>query len=204
MAHPEERNAVRNFSPIASTIIKPLNNLLFLKMIKSLQRITYFFVVLILIGACSSKQSENQETSPELEKAPDFEVTTVDGETISLQSSLEQNKPVVIYFTASWCPVCAKNWPALSEVYPEYEDELTLVAIGIDPTDDEETMRKLAEEKGFTFPVTRGIPEIMLDYGVESQATTVGVDKDGNIAFRKNKMALSADEYRELFDELVN
>jgi hypothetical protein len=78
------------------------------------------------------------------------------------------------------------------------------VAIGIDPTDDTETMQMLSDEKGFTFPVTRGIPDIMLEYGVDSQATTVGVNRDGEIAFRRNKMALSAQEYRELFDGLVN
>jgi hypothetical protein len=44
----------------------------------------------------------------------------------------------------------------------------------------------------------------MLEYGVDSQATTVGVNRDGEIAFRRNKMALSAQEYRELFDGLVN
>jgi len=161
-------------------------------------------ITLLLFSACSSEKSESSQATETAEKAPNFEVTTVSGETISLQESLENDKPVVIYFTASWCPICAQNWPVLSEVYPEYEDRLTLVAIGIDPTDDDETMRNLAEEKGFTFPVTRGLPEIMLDYDVESQATTVGVDKDGNIAFRKNKMALSADEYRKLFDGLVD
>ncbi|MEX0722456.1 MAG: redoxin domain-containing protein [Gracilimonas sp.] len=158
----------------------------------------------LFINACSQGQEKSPNTQANLEKAPNFEVTTISGDTISLEESLTEGKPVVIYFTASWCPVCAQNWPALSEVYPEYEDKLTLVAIGIDPTDDEETMRKLSEEKGFTFPVTRGLPDIMLDYGVDSQATTVGVDKDGNIAFQKNKLALSADEYRALFDELVN
>lgn len=161
-----------------------------------------FFVSLLSISACTGN-SQSQNESADIDKAPDFEVTTIAGKTISLEQSLANNKPVVIYFTASWCPLCAQNWPALSEVYPEYEDRLTLLAIGIDPTDDNETMRALSEEEGFTFPVTRGLPQIMLDYGVESQATTVGVNKDGEIAFRKNKMVLSADEYRELFDELV-
>ncbi len=165
--------------------------------------IPLYVVILFFISACGNEKAENQNASAVIEQAPDFEVTTVSGETISLEESLNNDKPVVIYFTASWCPVCAQNWPSLSEVYPEYEDRLTLVAIGIDPTDDEQTMRSLAEEKGFTFPVTRGIPQIMLDYGVKSQATTVGVNKDGNIAFRKNKMVISADEYRELFDGLV-
>lgn len=158
----------------------------------------------VACGAQKKENSEQTELSENVETAPDFEVTTISGETISLQNSLNDGKPVVIYFTASWCPICAQNWPVLTEVYPEYKDQLTLVAIGIDPTDDNETMRKLAEEKGFTFPVTRGIPEIMLDYGVESQATTVGINKDGEIAFRRNKMALSAEEYRELFDQLVD
>lgn len=48
---------------------------------------------------------------------------------------MEENKPLVVYFTASWCPDCAKNWPAISEVYPEYKDKLVFGAIGIDPTD---------------------------------------------------------------------
>jgi cytochrome oxidase Cu insertion factor (SCO1/SenC/PrrC family) len=165
------------------------------------------FILISFTAACGAQKTENAESadiSENAEIAPDFEVTTVSGDTISLQNSLDEGKPIVIYFTASWCPICAQNWPVLTEVYPEYEDKLTLVAIGIDPTDDEKTMRDLANEKGFSFPVTRGIPEIMLEYGVDSQATTVGVNKDGEIAFRKNKMALSAEEYRELFDQLVN
>lgn len=165
--------------------------------------LSLFILSLMVFSACSESTPNTQSDTANIDKAPDFEVTTIAGETISLEQSLADNKPVVIYFTASWCPLCAQNWPALSEVYPEYEDQLTLVAIGIDPTDDNKTMQALSEEEGFTFPVTRGLPEIMLDYGVESQATTVGVNKDGEIAFRKNKMVLSADEYRELFDELV-
>lgn len=157
---------------------------------------------MIFFISCSSDGSDQAEQVNK-EKAPDFEVTTVSGETISLESAMAKDKPLVVYFTASWCPVCAKNWPVFSEIYPEYEDKLTFVAIGIDPTDDTEVMRKLAEEKGFTFPVTKGHPEIMLDFGVETQATTVGINRDGYIEFQKNKTALTADEYRELFDSLV-
>ncbi len=136
-------------------------------------------------------------------KAPDFEVTTIDGKKVSLKQSVKDNKPTVIYFTASWCPMCAKNWPALSEVYPEYKNKLNFVAIGIDPTDDEKVMRKLAKEKGLTFPITAGNPKVMIDFGVQSQATTVGIDRKGYVAFQKDKTVLSADEYRALFDQLV-
>lgn len=166
-------------------------------------------VLSVLIISCgnSNQKVENEldaESGTEnIEMAPDFEVTTIDGETISLQHSLDNEKPVVVYFTASWCPTCARNWPALSEVYPEFEDRLTLVAISIDPTDTETVMRDLAQDKGFTFPSTAGRPEIMMAFGVESQATTVGVNRDGSVAFTKPGQALTAAEYRDLFATLV-
>lgn len=166
------------------------------------------FSVLIISCSNSNQQADNemgeQSNVETVEMAPDFEVTTIDGETISLQSSLENELPVVVYFTASWCPVCARNWPVLSEVYPEFEDRLTFVAISIDPTDTESVMSELAADKEFTFPSTEGHPEIMMAFGVESQATTVGVNRDGSIAFTKNKQALTAEEYRELFTTLVD
>lgn len=167
-------------------------------------------LLLAFTAACSSEHSEsaaeqNQESSEqEMNKAPNFQVTTLEGDTVSLQQSLEENKPMAIYFTASWCPVCAKNWPVLSEVYPDYKDELNLISISIDPTDTKEVMRKLAEKEGFTYPTTWGHPDIMREFGVKSQATTVGVNRDGYIVFQKNKTALSEKEYRKLFDRLVN
>lgn len=165
---------------------------------------------LLFLGACASENAEStaeetiDEEQSDLRKAPDFEVETLEGDTVSLQKSMEEEKPLVVYFTASWCPICAKNWPVLSEVYPDYKDELNFVAIGIDPTDTKKVMEDLAAENGFAFPTTWGHPQIMIDFGVESQATTVGVNRDGYIAFQKNKTALSEEEYRELFDQLVN
>ncbi len=156
-----------------------------------------FFVLSAFIFSAPAQAQQGKK------KAPDFEVTTTDGKKVSLKQSVKDSKPTVIYFTASWCPTCAKNWPALSKVYPEYKDRLNFVAIGIDPTDDEKVMSKLAKEKGFTFPITAGNPKVMIDFGVKSQATTVGIDHKGYVAFQKDMTVLSADEYRALFDQLL-
>lgn len=177
---------------------------------KQINLTAFLIIFALLINACSSEKPESSATQQanqdqtEVDKAPDFKVTTVDGQTVSLEQSMKENKPMVVYFTASWCPICAKNWPVLSKLYPEYKDQLNMVAIGIDPTDDEEVMRKLVKEEGLTFPVTKGQPDIMMAFNVNAQATTVGVNPDGTIAFRKNKTALSEEEYRTLFDELIN
>lgn len=164
--------------------------------------ITFITVFALFFASCSS---ENQgEADIVSDRAPDFEVTTIDGGVISLEQSLADGKPVIIYFTASWCPACARNWPALSEVYPEFEGDVTFVSISIDPTDTEQVIRELSEERGFTFPSTEGKPHIMRDFGVSGQATTVGVNRDGMIAFKKPGEVISADGYRELFSSLLN
>lgn len=162
------------------------------------------FISLVLFSACSSKSNESTTTSEvESNKAPAFEVTTITGEVFSLEKSLKESKPTVVYFTASWCPKCAQNWPALSKLYPQYKDRINIVAIGIDPTDDASVMKNLVAEKGITFPITAGNPQVMLDFGVKDQATTVGIDKNGNVAFIKNKTVLSEKEFIELFDALL-
>jgi len=172
--------------------------------------ITALLGLLLITVACSSEksdtadQSQQTDTDSTLREAPNFEVATIEGDSVSLERSMAEDKPMVVYFTASWCPICAKNWPVLSEVYPDYKDELNLIAIGIDPTDTKEVMTKLANKENFQFPTTWGHPQIMVDFGVESQATTVGINRDGKIAFQKNKTALSEQEYRDLFDQLVS
>jgi len=186
---------------------------------KRIRLSTLSVIVVLLFSACNFSQASDKktemtemkakpemaekETMDELKKAPAFEVTTIDGQQVSLQASLDEGKPMVIYFTASWCPMCAKNWPAISEVYPEYKDRVNFVAISIDPTDDEEVMTKLAEEKNIHFPLVKGTPQVMIDFGVKTQATTVGVNKEGQVAFQKDKTVLSADEYRALFEQLL-
>ena len=135
-------------------------------------------------------------------EAPDFSATTISGDSVSMQEL--EGKPTLLYFTASWCPICAKNWPSFNEVYHEYKGDVNFLAISIDPSDTAEVLRELAEEKGLDYPMVPGSPEIMTDFGVKSQATTVGIDAEGNVAFVKEKQVISADEYRELAEGLLS
>jgi len=165
---------------------------------KRIRLSTLSVIVVLLFSACNFSQASDKKTEmTEMKAKPE------NGQQVSLQASLDEGKPMVIYFTASWCPMCAKNWPAISEVYPEYKDRVNFVAISIDPTDDEEVMTKLAEEKNIHFPLVKGTPQVMIDFGVKTQATTVGVNKEGQVAFQKDKTVLSADEYRALFEQLL-
>ena len=184
-------------------------------MYKSLKISSLAVVVLVLFSSCNFGNSKSSEVSEDttvqkesnenrnLKKAPEFEVTTIQGEQVSLKQSLADNKPIMVYFTASWCPMCAQNWPAIAEVYPEYKDRVNFVAISIDPTDDEGVMTKLAKEHKIDFPLVKGTPQVMLDFGVQKQATTVGVNKSGYVILQEREV-FTSDGYRELFEKLLN
>jgi len=164
-------------------------------------------VGLLLLGGCStSTPTEELETggpAQALRPAPDFAVTTITGEDVSMAAYRADDKPLMVYFTASWCPICAQNWPSLIEVYPEYQDRVNFVSISIDPTDTAEVLTNLAAEEGMNYPLVPGNPQVMMDFGVTSQATTVGINRAGDIVFVREREVIGADEYRALLDDLL-
>ena len=132
--------------------------------------------------------------------APQFEATTITGEKVSLKGFLESKKPTLVYFTASWCPTCAKNWPSINSVYKTYKDRVNFVSISIDPTDTDEVLTKLANKHGLVYPSVAGNPKIMVDFGVTGQATTIMVNSKGEITF-KDRGHLTLEEYTKLLDD---
>ncbi|MDC0933602.1 TlpA disulfide reductase family protein [Arcobacteraceae bacterium] len=134
--------------------------------------------------------------------APDFSLTTTTGEKVSLNGYLESQKPTLVYFTASWCPVCAKNWPSLNTVYKEYKDKVNFIAISIDPTDTNDVLNKLAKKHNLEFPMVSGQPKLMVDFGVRGQATTIIVNKKGKITFME-RGHITLEGYEKILSDTI-
>ena len=60
--------------------------------------------------------------------APDAEVTLLDGTTVAL-SKLWSDRPVLLFFTESWCEQCIDAQRELNSVVEEYGDAVTVVAV---------------------------------------------------------------------------
>ncbi|MBH0776927.1 thioredoxin [Nocardia bovistercoris] len=45
---------------------------------------------------------------------------------------IEADRPVLVEFTASWCPPCKMIAPVLAEIAQEQADRLTVVALDVD------------------------------------------------------------------------
>ena len=83
------------------------------------------------------------------QKAPSFELQTIDGDYISL-SSLE-GQYVIIEFWATWCGPCIPEIPHLKSLYETYQnDGFTVVGISLDR--DIETLTDFIEEREMEWP----------------------------------------------------
>jgi peroxiredoxin len=80
--------------------------------------------------------------------APDFELTSLDGETVQL--SQFQGQPVLLVFGATWCPPCRAEAPLVQELH---EDHPEMVVIWVDMEESTSTVRRYVDQMGLTHRV---------------------------------------------------
>ena len=105
------------------------------------------------------------------EKAPDFRLPGVDGETHSL-SDFDDARVLIVVFTCNHCPYVVGSEDRMLRLYEDYADKgVAMVGINSNetenhPTDDVEHMVERAKEKGFHWPYLRDeSQEVALAYG---------------------------------------
>jgi peroxiredoxin len=82
-------------------------------------------------------------------KAPDFELNSLDGTSVSLHEALKHGPVVAVFFKVS-CPVCQFTFPFLERLFKAYgSDRTTFWAIS---QDDARDTGDFCAEYGVTFP----------------------------------------------------
>lgn len=111
--------------------------------------------------------------------APNFEVKTMDGQTISLASL--RGKVVFIDFWATWCPPCREGLPITDKLHRELSSKGVVVLAVSD--EDKETVGAYVKEHKFEFTSCIDTEAKMAAaYKVESIPTTVIIDREGNLS----------------------
>ena len=135
----------------------------------------------------------------------DFVVITTEGKPVRLYDIIERKKPVIVYFMATWCPWCAKDYAALSKVYKKYEDNITFISISLDLSEDflelKEYKKKYPELQKTIF--AQGQEKILIDYGITKTTTKYAIGSNGTIIYRTIG-AFDEEQWKVLLDKLVN
>lgn len=117
--------------------------------------------------------------------APDFALETVDGQFISL-SSFQHQKPIVLYFWATWCPFCKRDFDTLKKVYPSYKNDVAFIAVDLDLTEGPQIIKEYQKkneltESGILFAL--GDASVLNTYQVHSTTTKFLINRHGIIRY---------------------
>ncbi len=113
--------------------------------------------------------------------APDFTLTTLDDETVTLPDL--RGQVVLLNIWASWCPPCRAEMPAMQRVWEEYQSRgVVVLAVNSTVQDTPADAQNFVTENGLTFPIpldTGG--EVTRLYRVSSLPTSFFIGADGVI-----------------------
>lgn len=142
-------------------------------------RVTAFAVVLGLLALLGWGLVKAQAGPRDSGVAPDFSLTTFDGEVITLSEL--RGQVVVINFWASWCPPCREEAPYLEATWRAYRDR-GVVFIGVDYVDTEAEALAYIAEFDITYPNGPDVgTRISQAYRIQGVPETFFVAKDGTL-----------------------
>lgn len=149
----------------------------------SLKMMLVMCALALPILACSfSDFSVNLLPEMATNVAPDFTVTTFDGQTITVSDL--KGKVVVLNFWAGWCAPCLDQLPELQSAWEYYHSQnADVIFLGIAYVDTEASSRQSLVDYGITYLNAPDIGTQISDaYGITGVPETFVIDKQGNIA----------------------
>ncbi|MBR9976919.1 MAG: TlpA family protein disulfide reductase [Bacteroidetes bacterium] len=113
--------------------------------------------------------------------APDFELTSVDGGSITLADY--EGKVLMLNFWATWCGPCKKEIPDFIEIQDAFRDRgLEILGVSLDDPKHVAAVADFVRDHGINYDVVYGNGDIAQAYGgVRSIPTTFLINRSGEI-----------------------
>jgi thiol-disulfide isomerase/thioredoxin len=155
---------------------------------KKLSRLILIFVATFALAAPFIARLEGGQVK-------DFTLLDMDGNKVRL-SELADDKPLLLYFWASWCKPCRLITPQVSTLAEDYKDRVTVIGINVGGVDSLKSVKKYSKRYKVNYPLLIDSDnETVEAYSVHAIPTVVLLDKNGKILFRDNEPPAKLDEY---------
>ena len=152
------------------------------------RRILYLIILAAGIAWIFSSSDKNRSSSagqiPAPQKgflAPNFELKTLEGETIRLSEL--RGQAVLVNLWATWCPPCRAEMKTLETVYNDYKDRgFTILAVNMTYQDDPLAVMPFVENQGLTYPILLDkTGDVAKAYQLKSLPSSFFINRDGTI-----------------------
>lgn len=128
-------------------------------------------------------------------KAKDFSLLDMNGNKVRI-FELAEDKPLLLYFWASWCKPCRLITPQVSTLAEEYKDRITVLGINVGGVDSLKDVKKYNKRYKVTYPLLIDSDNKTVEtYSVHAIPTVILLDERGKILFRDNEPPEKLDEY---------
>jgi peroxiredoxin len=132
--------------------------------------------------------------------APDFSITTAEGEYISLDDL--KGKVVLLDFWGTWCPPCVASLPALRNLNKRFTKSEKFVMLGISVNDEEDNWRAFIANEKMVWPQYRDESrKVQRAFAVNRFPTYIVLDHEGVVRFRTSGMGF---EREAALSEAIN
>lgn len=139
------------------------------KYIKEIVKYSLIMIVALNVVSYYKSQDLNKEKFP----YEAFEL--IDGSTYTLSN----DKPLLVYFWATWCPICKFQSPNIEELSKKYQVLTVATQSG-----SKEEIQKYLKENNYTFRVIDDIySNFAQKFNIKGFPTTLIYDKEGNLEF---------------------
>jgi len=158
--------------------------------------------ILIVLVVLSFTATACQSEGPEIGKrAPDFQLNTLDGQTVTLSEL--RGTPVLVNFWATWCGPCAYEMPFLQQIYDEWQpEELVMLAVNIGES--ASTVTSFMEAYSLSFTVLLdSVMAVAISYNIQYIPTTFFIDEKGTIQAIKVSAFSSVEEIESTLSQLM-
>ena len=147
-----------------------------------MKRALPLILCLLVLPAHAIKPGKGLTEVPGKPRAPDFELSDLDGNIHHLRDY--RGKVLVVNFWATWCPPCREEMPSMERAWQKLKNE-EMVMIAINVGEDEDTIFQFTANYPVTFPLLLDQDsEVVGPWGVRGLPTTYVVDPKGRVVYR--------------------
>lgn len=136
-----------------------------------------------------------------------FSSIDMDGKEVT-QDIFKKYDLTMINIWTTWCGFCVEEMPELQELYAQLPQNINMISICVDASDETETAKQILSDSKAEFTTIQGNDELnnILINNVQGYPTTIFVDKEGNIVGDPQIGAPENDESKliEAYMSLIN